>query len=225
MFGYRNPATGRIEGFDIDLAREIARALFGDPDRIELVPIDSAERVPVLRDKRVDLVAHTFAATCERRREVEFSATYFVTSQRILAVRGGPVRGAADLTGRRVCGVFGTTTLEPVFALPGPPTVLGMTNWLDCLVALQQGQVDAISTDAPILVGLAEQDPHLELVGEPMAVDSYALGVRKDQPEFVRFVNAVLERVRADGTWERLYAARMAALGPSPGPPAPRYLD
>lgn len=225
LFGFRNPRTGEIEGFDTDIAHEIARALFGDPNRIELVPIASAERVPALKDKKVDIVVHTFSATCERRRDIEFSSTYFVSDQRILAVKGSGIHAAADLSGKRVCGVFLTTTLEPVFAIPNRPTVIGMANWLDCLVALQQGQVDAVSTDAPILAGLAVQDPNLEVVGESMAKDSYAIGLQKEQTDLVRFVNGVLDRMRSDGTWNRIYAARMGVLGPSPGPPPARYVD
>ncbi|NNH73175.1 glutamate ABC transporter substrate-binding protein [Nocardia uniformis] len=225
LFGFRNPTTGGLEGFDIDIARAIAQALFGDPNRIDLQVITSAERVPALREKKVDLVVHTFSATCERRREVEFSSTYFISDQRILAVKGSGIRAVADLTGKRVCGVFRTTTLEAVFALPNRPTVIGMTNWLDCLVALQQGQVDAVSTDEPILAGLAIQDPTLEIVGAAMAEDAYAVGVQQEATDLVRFVNGVLDRLRSDGSWDRIYTARMGVLGPSPGPPQPRYVD
>ncbi|MFI6868950.1 glutamate ABC transporter substrate-binding protein [Nocardia sp. NPDC050406] len=225
LFGFRNPTTGEIEGFDTDIAHEMARALFGDPNRVDLVPIASAERVPVLKDKKVDMVVHTFSATCERRRDIEFSSTYFVSNQRILATKGSGIRTSADLTGKRVCGVFLTTTLEPVFRIPNRPTVIGMANWLDCLVALQQGQVDAVSTDEPILAGLAAQDPNLEIVGEAMAEDAYAIGIQKEDTDFVRFVNGVLDRMRADGTWNRIYAARMSVLGTPPGPPPARYLD
>ncbi|WP_067688646.1 glutamate ABC transporter substrate-binding protein [Nocardia jejuensis] len=225
LFGYRNPTTGQIEGFDIDIAREIARDLFGDPDKVELYPIESAHRALALQNKEVDIVVQTFSATCERRRDIEFSSTYFVSEQRVLATKGSGIRSAADLAGKRVCGVFRTTTLEAVFSIPQHPRVIGMTNWLDCLTAMQQGQVDAISTDAPILYGLAAQDPNLEVVGDPLAFDAYAVGVQKQAGDFVRFVNGVLDRVRNDGTWQRIYTTRLAVLGPAPAPPAPRYLD
>ena len=70
---------------------------------------------------------------------------------------------------------------------------------------LQQGQVDAISTDDVVLIGLAKQDPSVDVVGASMGVEPYGVGVKKENDDLVRFVNGVLEQMRADGTWERLY--------------------
>lgn len=225
LFGFRNPVTGQLEGFDIDIAREVAQDLFGDPEKIELHPIDAAHRVPALTGDEVDIVVQNFTATCVRRQDIQFSSTYFVTDQRILTTKGSSIRNSGDLAGKRVCAVFRTTTMDAIFALNPRPTVIGMSNWLDCLTAMQQGQVDAVSTDLPILYGLKEQDPNLEIVGEAMAFDSYAIGVQKKSTDMVRFVNGVLERIRGDGTWTRLYNARLTVLGPAPGPPAAKYSE
>ncbi|MRH91516.1 transporter substrate-binding domain-containing protein [Nocardia sp. SYP-A9097] len=224
MFGFRNPATGQIEGFDIDIAREIARDIFGDPDRIELRPIVSAQRVSALQNGDVDIVVQTLSPTCERRKSIEFSTSYFESDQRLLVANNSGIHSTADLAGKRICGVNGTITLGPILALPQKPTVIAMNNWLDCLTALQQAQVDAASTDIPILYGLQQQDPNLQVVGESMAVDTYAVGIGQNAKDLVRFVNGVLERVRGDGTWQRLYNNRLNALGPMPAPPAPKYL-
>ncbi|MET9489906.1 glutamate ABC transporter substrate-binding protein [Nocardia sp. NPDC006630] len=228
MFGYRNPANGQIEGFDIDIAREIARDIFGDPDRVELQPLDSAHRITALQpdqgNQQVDIVVETLTPTCERRKSIEFSSAYFVSDQRLLVPNNSGIRSTADLAGKKVCGVVGTITLNPILALPQRPTVIGMSNWLDCLTALQQGQVAAVSTDTPILYGLKQQDPNLDMVGDALAQDPYAVGIQQDRKDLVRFVNGVLERIRGDGTWQRLYSARLAALGPAAGPPAPRYI-
>nr|WP_221333085.1 glutamate ABC transporter substrate-binding protein [Nocardia transvalensis] len=223
LFGFRDPVSGQLEGFDIDLAREIARDLFGDPNRIELRSVSTAERVPALQNKQVDLVVRTFSVTCQRRRDVDFSSVYYKAAQRILAPRSAGIRTLGDLAGKRVCVTFGATSSGPLFTLGNRPTVLGVDNWTDCLVGLQQGQVDAISTDESILSGLAEQDGNLQIVGDTLGFENYAVGVPKGQDDMVRFVNGVLDRLRADGTWQRLYAAHLAALGPSPGPPAARY--
>lgn len=225
LFGYRNPATGEIEGFDIDLAREVARDLFGDPNRVELKPIETSNRVQALTKGQVDMVVQSFSATCARRKEIQFSSVYFETDQRVLVTKGSGIRSAADLGGKKVCGIPNSTTLDAVFALPQRPIVIGIDNWLDCLTALQQGEVDAASTDLPLLYGLKIQDPNLEVVGDAMAADSYAIGIQQQATDFVRFVNGVLERVRNDGTWQRLYNQRLSVLGPSNGPPAPKYSD
>ncbi|MFE7722294.1 glutamate ABC transporter substrate-binding protein [Nocardia rhizosphaerihabitans] len=223
MFGFRNPSTGRLEGFDIDLAREIARDLFGDPDKIELRSVAAADRIPLLQEKKVDMIVRTFSATCERRRDVDFSSVYYRAAQRIAAPKGAGITNAAGLAGKRVCVTKGTTAAAPLFSLPTPPSVLGVTNWTDCLVALQQGTVDAISGDEPILAGLVAQDRNLELVGDPIGTGAYAVGVPKGTDDLVRFVNGVLDRARTDGTWQRIYQQHLAVLGPSQGPPVPRY--
>jgi polar amino acid transport system substrate-binding protein len=210
LFGFRNPTTGQLEGFDIDIAREIARALFGDPDKIELRSVTAADRIPALRDKQVDVIVRTFSATCERRRDVDFSAVYYRAGQRILASKNSGIRTSADLADKVVCVTRGTTAPGPLFGLPERPTIMGAGNWTDCLAALQQGNA---------------QDRNLEVVGEEIGTGAYAVGIAQGNPELVRFVNGVLERIRTDGTWQRVYNARLSPLGTSPGPPVPRYAE
>ncbi|WP_123029594.1 glutamate ABC transporter substrate-binding protein [Mycolicibacterium stellerae] len=225
MFGYRDPASGRLEGFDIDLAREIARRIFGDPDRIDLQVVEAGQRESALDSGRVDLVVRTFSITCERKENIDFSTTYFYAKQRILARRDSGIGSAADLSGKRVCSVSGTTSLKRVFDLDPRPTLIGVTSWTDCLLMLQQGQVDAVSTDDVVLKGLARQDPDVDVVGESLGIEPYGVGIKKGNDDLVRFVNGALEDIRAEGTWERLYDRWLQSLGPSPGPPTARYQD
>jgi polar amino acid transport system substrate-binding protein len=225
-FGFRDPGTGGLQGFDIDLAREIARAIFGDPDRIDLQVVEAGQRESALTSGQVDLIVRTYSITCERRQIVDFSTTYFYAKQRILATKESQIHSTADLSGKRVCSVSGTTSLKRVFYLNPRPTLVGVTSWTDCLLMLQQGQVDAISTDDVVLKGLADQDPSVELVGDSLGNEPYGVGVEKGNDDLVRFVNGVLEGIRADGTWERLYDRwLLPSLGPSPGPPTARYQD
>lgn len=225
MFGFRDPVSGQLAGFDIDLAREFASSIFGDPERIEFQVVEGAQRELALQSGQVDLVVRTFSITCERRRNVEFSTVYFYAHQRILAARGSGIDSAADLSGKRVCAVLGTTSLARLFALTPRPTLIGVTSWTDCLLMVQQGQADAISTDDVVLRGLGEQDPNMEVAGESLGVEPYGVGINKAHDDLVRFVNGALERMRVDGTWERLYQTWLRSLGPSPGPPPARYRD
>jgi polar amino acid transport system substrate-binding protein len=226
LFGFRNPFTGQLEGFDIDIAREIARAIFGDPDRIQLRVLNPNQRESALKDGEVDVVVRTYSITCERKVVVDFSTVYYEANQKILTVKGSGIDYFAALSGKRVCAVSGTTSQSKLFELNPPAKIFGATTWTDCLLMLQQGQVDAISTDDAVLEGLARQDPNVEVVGDSIAKEPYGIGVNKDHPDLVRFVNGVLEKIRDDGTWERLYRDRLLQkLGPSPGPPAPRYKD
>lgn len=225
MVGYRDPASGQLEGFDIDVAREIARSIFGDPDRVDLRVVDASQRESALQSGLVDLVIRTYSITCERKQKVDFSTAYYYANQRILAVKGSGIDSAATLAGKRVCAVAGTTSLPTLLALESKPTVFGAPTWTDCLLMLQQGQVDAISTDDVVLAGLARQDPNVEVVGPSLGLEPYGVGIRKGDDDLVRFVNGALERMRADGTWERLYQTWLRDLGPSPGPPQARYED
>jgi polar amino acid transport system substrate-binding protein len=225
LFGARNPSSGQIEGFDIDLAREIARAIIGDPDRIDLRVVDASQRETVLRSGLVDPVVRTYSITCERKNSVDFSTVYYYANQRVLAVKGSGIDSAAQLGGKRVCAASGTTSLSRLSALHPEPTLFSVPTWTDCLVMLQQGQVDAISTDDVVLQGLAKQDPNVEVVGASMGTEPYGVGVKSENPDLVRFVNGVLEQMRVDGTWQRLYQSWLQILGPSPGPPVPRYRD
>jgi polar amino acid transport system substrate-binding protein len=223
LFGYRDPASGQIVGFDIDIAREVARAIFGDPDRVQLTAITSAQRIPFIRDKKVDIVAHTMTINCARRQQVDFSTEYFDAGQKILVTKGSPVRGPRDLGGRKVCAAAGSTSIQNIAALPARPVPVSVNDWTDCLVMLQQGQVDAVSTDDTILIGMAKQDPHTMVVGDRFTQEPYGLAIAQSAPDFVRFVNGVLDRMRADGTWARIYTRWLG--GPAPAPPAARYKD
>jgi polar amino acid transport system substrate-binding protein len=99
-------------------------------------------------------------------------------------------------------------------------------SWADCLVALQQRQVDAVSTDDSILAGLVSQDPYLHIVGPDLEEEPYGIGINLQNTGLVRFVNGTLERIRRDGTWYALYRKWLTAIGgPTPAPPTPRYSD
>lgn len=226
LFSFRDPVSGTIVGFDADIAREVARDLFGNPEQIEYRSLGSAERESALQNHLVDIVAKTMTINCERRQKVTFSTVYLHANQRVLAVKNSGIRSLADLAGRRVCIVSGTTSLDHMRREQPAATILTVPTWADCLVVLQQRQVDAISTDDAVLAGLATQDSsYTELVGPSISVEPYGIGIPKGNDDLVRFVNGTLERIRNDGTWARLYQQYLIALGPVPAPPVPTYQD
>jgi polar amino acid transport system substrate-binding protein len=225
LFSFRDPVTGAIAGFDVDIAGEVARDIFGSPAAVEYRILSSADRITALQDNTVDIVVKTMTMTCERRKQVYFSTAYFLASQRILAPRESEIAQPSDLSGKRVCVVNGTTSLRRVQEIDPPPTIVTVVSWADCLVALQQREVDAVSTDDALLAGLVAQDPYLHIVGPNMAEQPYGIGISRANAGLVRFVNATLERIRNDGTWNTLYRRWLTVLGPAPAPPAPRYLD
>ncbi|MGI5222604.1 glutamate ABC transporter substrate-binding protein [Nocardia sp. CA-290969] len=225
LFSFRDPNSGVIVGFDADIAREVARDLFGDPDRIEYRSLGSEEREAALIDRRVDMVVKTMTVTCARLERVAFSTVYLQAHQRVLAIKGSGIESLKDLAGKRVCTIRSTTSLEHIRRIQPEASILTVPTWADCLVVLQQRQVDAVSTDDSILAGLKAQDPHTDLVGPSISEEPYGIGIPKGDEDLVRFVNGTLDRIRADGTWSRLYGQWLSALGPTPPPPAPAYRD
>ncbi|QUR66154.1 glutamate ABC transporter substrate-binding protein [Mycobacterium spongiae] len=225
LFSFRDPISGKITGFDVDIAGEVARDIFGNPSHVEYRILSAAERVTALQKSQVDIVAKTMTITCERRKLVNFSTVYLDANQRILTPRDSSITNAADLSGKRVCVARGTTSLRRIREIAPPPVIVSVVTWADCLVALQQREIDAISTDDTILAGLVEEDPYLHIVGPHMANQPYGIGINLENTGLVRFVNGTLERIRTDGTWNTLYRKWLTALGPAPAPPAPRYVD
>ncbi|MGB3352752.1 MAG: glutamate ABC transporter substrate-binding protein [Mycobacterium sp.] len=225
LFSFRDPITGEITGFDVDIAGEIARDIFGTPSQVEYRILSSADRIDALQNNEVDVVVKTMTITCERKELVNFSTVYLTADQRILAPRDSAIQTSADLSGKRVCVAKGTTSLERIQQITPPPLIVGAVTWADCLVALQQRQVDAVSTDDSILAGLVSQDPYLHIVGPSLNSEPYGIGVNLENTGLVRYVNGTLERVRRDGTWNTLYRKWLTVLGPAPAPPAARYSD
>ncbi len=225
LFSFRDPITGEITGFDVDIAGEVARDIFGNPSHVEYRILSAAERVTALQKSQVDVVVKTMTITCERRKLVNFSTVYLDANQRILAPRDSPIVKVSDLSGKRVCVARGTTSLRRIRQIVPPPVIVSVVNWADCLVALQQREIDAVSTDDTILAGLVEEDPYLHIVGPDMATQPYGIGINLDDTGLVRFVNGTLERIRTDGTWNTLYRKWLTVLGPAPMPPQPRYVD
>jgi polar amino acid transport system substrate-binding protein len=225
LFSFRDPITGEITGFDVDIAGEVARDIFGTPSQVEYRILSSADRITALQSNQVDIVVKTMTITCERRKLVNFSTVYLTAYQRILVPRDSAIREASDLSGRRVCVARGTTSLTRIQQISPAPIIVSVVTWADCLVALQQRQVDAVSTDDAILAGLVAQDPYLHIVGPSLNQEPYGIGISLDNTGLVRFVNGTLERIRRDGTWNTLYRKWLTVLGPAPAPPTARYVD
>jgi polar amino acid transport system substrate-binding protein len=225
LFSFRDPITGQITGFDVDIAGEVARDIFGTPSQVEYRILSSADRISALENNTVDIVVKTMSITCERRKQVNFSTVYLSANQRIMASRDSAIARASDLSGKRVCAAKGTTSIDRLAEISPPPMIMGVVTWADCLVAIQQRQVDAVSTDDSILAGLVAQDPYLHIVGPSMNEEPYGIGINLQNTGLVRFVNGTLERIRRDGTWNTLYRKWLTVLGPAPAPPTPRYLD
>lgn len=230
LLGARNPISGQIEGFDIDMLHAVSQAIFGDPDKIELRVVTAAQRLPVLQARSVDIVARNMTITCARWKDIAFSSEYYRSGQKVLVRLGektassGRITGMEDLKGKKVCAPNGSTSMDKLRTFQGVEPV-GSDTHTGCLVLFQQGSVDAITGDDTVLAGLAAQDPYAEVVQSPaFTAEPYGLGINKDNVDFVRFVNGVIARMKSEGQWARNYQTWLAdSLGKAPAPPAAVY--
>lgn len=223
LLGARNPLTGKIEGFDIDMLKAVSKAIFGRDDAVELKVITAADRIPALQKGSVDIVARAMTINCSRWQQIAFSTEYYRAGQKLLVTTGSSAQRLEDLKGKKVCAPAGTSSMDSLKKASGVIAVAASTH-TGCLVLFQQGQVEAIVGDDTVLAGLAAQDPYAKVVGSRFTQEPYGLGINKSQVDFVRFVNAVLEKLRTDGQWKSAYARWLAAdLGPAPAPPTPVY--
>jgi polar amino acid transport system substrate-binding protein len=225
LLSYLEPETGNLAGFEIDLARQIAAALFPDggtnPNRIQFRHITTADRIPVLERGEVDMVIRTMTMNCDRWERIDFSAGYLWAGQKLLVNNGSGIRSLADIGRRRgkVCATSGSTSIVKISAQPGVvPVSANLT--VDCMLLLQQGQVDAVSTNDTILLGLAAQDPGTTVVGDALSQELSGIGIPKDHRDLVRFVNKVLEGLRANGKLAASYQ-RWLGRGLDPRPQLP----
>jgi polar amino acid transport system substrate-binding protein len=232
MFGYLNPLDNQLEGFDIELVKQLSQAIFGDDLHAEYRVITPGQSTQVLRDGTVDVVVRTLPMTCTRWQQIAFSTEYYEAGQRVLVPKASSAQGITDLVNKKVCSAAGTAAMENVAAVAVRqqdgkvvrPTPVGLTDQTDCLVQLELGTVDAISMDDVILNGFAAQDPNFKVVGPRFATLPYGIGISQAHIDFVRYVNAMLDQLRYNGTWTNLYNRWLSELGPG-SPPAPRYRD
>ncbi|MEU8823278.1 glutamate ABC transporter substrate-binding protein [Streptomyces sp. NPDC048636] len=238
-WGYRDPATGDLTGFDIDIVRAIAKDIFGDPDAVIYRTIPTSQRIKALQQGKVDVVVRTMTINCDRIKDVAFSTAYFQAGQQVLVGEGSSTTGYnRTLRGKKVCTAQGSTA-EAELDKPetgaealGAIKVKPVPNQLDCLVRLQLGQVDAVITDNALAAGQAAQDPSVKLVGSRFTDELYGVAMNKDDKDLVRRVNKVLADYREGGDsspWMRAYRKWLAedfgGAQEKPAPPDPVYRD
>jgi polar amino acid transport system substrate-binding protein len=226
-WGYRNPANSELEGFDIDLARAIAKEILGSEKAVVFRAIPTNQRIPALKDGRVDLIVRTMTISCTRKAEgVEFSTAYFQAGQQVLAPKNSTIKGYDEtLNGKRVCAADGSTAESELKEERYGADIVTVDNQLDCLVRLQLGQVDAVVTDNALAAGQAAQDPSVELKGEPFTIDYYGVAAKQGSDDLIRRINQVLENYRKT-KWAQAYDRWLKDdMSGNPGPPPANYRD
>jgi polar amino acid transport system substrate-binding protein len=205
-FGFTNE-KGEIVGFDVDIAKGIAEKL---GVKIELVPVTSATRVPLLHQGRIDFIAATMTQYRSREGAVDFSIPYFYTPQTLLVKKGSGIKTMADLAGKRAGSALGAGAVKNMQAVQPKVTVQTFQSYPEAFIALQQGLIDAIGTDVTILASLrgnAANPNDFELVpGATYGGGHYAIAVRHDDTKWRTAINHALQDMWKDGTWDKIYA-------------------
>jgi polar amino acid transport system substrate-binding protein len=227
-FAVRND-DAELEGLEIELVRAIARRIWPDATRIDdhirYVAVVTDQKVPFVRDGLVDLTASVITINCDRWKEVAFSTSYFTTPQRVMVRSDSDIASIDDIAGRRVCATSRSSTVQLILDKGGIPVEREART--DCLVALQEGDVDAIASHDTILHGLRKQDPRTTVILPDAFEDpsNYGIAMPSDDVAFVRFVNGVLQDMRDRDELAGLYRRWLEEIDyrPVPKVPDPAY--
>jgi glutamate transport system substrate-binding protein len=202
-FGFKNPETNAIEGFDIDIGKAIATELGVEAKFIEAI---SDNRIPFLKDGTADLILSTMTINAERDEEIDFSEPYFIARGRILVKKdNNEIKGVKDLAGKEVCTVLGSTYEETLKKQAPTAKRRLVDTYSECLELIQNGAVDAESTDDVILTGHIIQDDELKLVGDPLTTEPYGAGLKDGDTAFKEFVDETIQKFKDDGRWKATY--------------------
>jgi glutamate transport system substrate-binding protein len=220
-FGLKNPTTGVVEGFDVEIAKKIVEAI--DPAvKIEYVESVSKNREPFLQDGTVDFVVATYTINDARKQVVDFAGPYFVTHQDIMVKKDNTtIKSVDDLGGKNVCTVKGSTSEKNLVAKAPSAKVTLFDTYTQCAEAMKDGRVEAVTTDAPILAGLvSDNQGAFKLLEKPFSDEPYGIGVKLGDDAFRDFINDTLEELYDNGEWAKAFKSTLGALGlKTPEPP------
>jgi putative glutamine transport system substrate-binding protein len=205
-FGVLSPQTNQVTGFDVDIARAIAKKILGSPDKVELIQVKSDNRIPLVQNGDIDAFVATATITPARMKTIDFSNVYYRAGQSLLVKRGSAIKSYKDLDGKGVCSVQGSTPEQTIRRLVPKANVVTFETYPECLTALRGGRVDAVTTDNVILGGFEAQDPsQLELVGGLFTFEPYGIGIRKGNTSLTKAINEVLAEMKKSGEYAKLH--------------------
>ncbi|GKQ34497.1 glutamate ABC transporter substrate-binding protein [Streptomyces sp. A012304] len=204
--GLKEP-DGSFSGFDVDVATYVAKELGYEPNQIQFVETKSADRENALARGDVKFITATYSINDERKKKVDFAGPYLLAHQDLLVKADSKIAAGEDLNGKNLCSVSGSTSAQNVKNKIAPKANLRTySGYSECLAGLQSGAVDALTTDDSILAGFAAQDKYkgqFKLVGEKLSNENYGIGVKKGDKATVDKINAALEKMVSDGSWQK----------------------
>lgn len=203
-FGFVD-SSGKNAGFDIDLSRELARGIFGDPNKVKFVTVTSGNRIPYLQSNKIDIIAATVTVTDERKKVVDFSDPYFNSGTLILVPKASTVKGLEDLAGKNVAVIQGSIQVEDLGELAPKANLIKFGKTSEAVLAVKTGRAAAYAHDDIAILDIAHHDPSLKVVGEDYRPRPFAMAVRKGDTEFLKVVNDRIRTIKKDGTFDKMW--------------------
>lgn len=194
--------SGKNVGFDIDIAHYIASKL---GVKLELKQVTSKTRIPMLQDGQVDMAICTMTHQQKRDEAIDFSITYFMDGQKLLVKKGSKVKSVKDLAGKAVATAQGSTSEANIKRAQPKARVVTFQEYPQAFLALQQGKVQAVTTDSTILLGLKAGHSDYQIVGKAFSSEPYAIGVRENDSKWRDAINFALMDMWRDGTYRKVY--------------------
>ncbi|WP_126876529.1 transporter substrate-binding domain-containing protein [Paraburkholderia kururiensis] len=201
-FGFYNK-DGQPDGYDVDLARELAKEM---GVKLEIVNTTSANRIPNLQTDKVDVVFCNFTRNLERAKEIAFTTPYVVASEALLVKKSSGIKSVKDMSGRTIATVKGSTNGDEVRALNIPVKIQEYDSSQAAILAVKQGQADAMIEDNNFLAYQAKLDPDLAVTDEALVPLEYnAFGVKAGDQQWLNYLNLFLFNVNASKLNAQLY--------------------
>lgn len=210
LFGLKDPKSGKVEGYDADLARELAKKIFGKNANLskvlELKQVNSKTRFDLVNNGTVDIGIATCTINDERKQKNNFSLRYFAAGQSLLVKKGSAIKSINDLgKDTTVLSVKGSTSEQNIKEKAPDAPVQLYDDYAQAFSALKAGKGDVLTTDNAILMGMHKEDPNYVLVGGLFTEEPYGMILKKGDDDFTKYVDDFLKELQDNGTLDNLY--------------------
>ena len=204
LFGLMSIKTGKIEGFEVDLANALTKEILGKNAKANFVQTTAKTKIPLLKNGNIDAVLAAMTITQERKKQIDFSDPYFYAGQSLLVKDDSSIKNVRDLNGNTALAVKGTTAVDNVKKFAPKAKVFEYDDYGQAFTALKAGQGQAMTTDNGLLAGIASENKGYKLVGGTYTSEPYGIAVEKGQTDFADHINKALNELKKNGTYHRL---------------------
>ncbi len=198
--------NGNQQGFEIDLAKQIAKAIIRDENAIEFVIVEPANRISMLNSGQADMLIATMTITNSRKNIVDFSEPYYFAGQTVLVNKNSKIKSFTDLQDKRIGVTFGTTASEGIKAIAPASLIQGYKTYKEGYDALKAGEIDAFASDDTILLGYTILDKSVKIIPQKYTQEPYGIAFRKgtESTRTINIVNNVIKILNANGEMNKI---------------------